>query len=616
MKLVAVRIAITVMGSAAVLAASPQDSPVPVIPLPQVPELATAEVEPIARPQGVSEVVVSEFMTVDIVAQNDYVTNILQKLAIQARRNIVSSALSERFVSANLYGVPFEEALGALLRPNGLDFVEEGEFLFVYTVEELEAMDSGPYGRITREISLNYLRPEDAAGYVQSLLTPRGSVNASQDFPDGGNKDEGGSTSEGIASQLSVFSPGADEYAVRNAIVVTDVPEAVDKIEAFLKKMDTPPAQVLVEATVIQTSLSEENALGVDFALLGNENFTDFFTPVQQGFSSLGWKSEIDAATGEEIVPGLPNMNAYAMSRAGNTSTGASTITAGYVGNVGVFLRALDQVTDVTLLSNPKVMTLNRQLARVFVGERIGYFESSNSLGITTSTLQFVDTGIVLDVRPFIFADGRVRLELSPKISQVVFRETNQGVIPDESIQQITTDVLVPEGHTAVLGGLFREDNGRSKSQVPLLGDMPLIGNLFKGRDEYMRQTEVIFLIKPTVLQDKAIIADGEEASERYEDVRVGSRMGLLYWSRERHSARLNLEAERLMVRGNTYGVRFRLRRSLGLKPLQPGVIRALEKLDRKDLWLRDTSYLNDLIDEEFAQMEEESAEEGAEGGE
>ena len=619
MKLLAMHIAITVLSSAAVIAASPQDFELPELPAVEV-QASPGQDAPV-RPQGVSEVVVSEFMTVDIIAQNDFVTNILQKLAIQSRRNIISSTKSERLVSANLYGVPFEDALRALLIPNGLDFVEEGEFLYVYTVAELCEMNTGQYTMVTRIIPLDYLRPEEAEIYAGHMLTlwappselsgtPRGQIVVTKDFREGGTALEGGGITEtNSATQTDIFSPGVDEYDLRSAIVVTDLPEVVDRIEAFIEEMDTPPAQILVEATIIQTTLSEDNALGVDFALLGNENFTDYFTPYQSGASALGWLAEKDPLTGEANPKQLPNQNAYAMSSPGGFASGENTITAGYVGNIGVFLRALDQVTDVTVLSNPKVMALNRQLAKVFVGNRIGYYETTSQMGLQTSSLNFIDTGIVLLVRPFVMQDGRIRLELSPKVSNVVFRETIKGDIPDESIQTVTTDVLVPEGHTAVLGGLFAERVTRSKMQVPLLGDLPLVGDLFKGRSESTGTDELLFLIKPTVLEDKAVIAGGSDADEYIDDVRVGSRIGLLYWSRERHSARLNLEAERLMARGNTYGVRFRLRRSLGIKQHQPGVVRALERLDRQELWVKDTSYLNELIDEEFARRAEEEEE-------
>ena len=253
------------------------------------PALATAQdepaVEPLARPVGTSEVTVSEFMTVDLVVQNDYVTNVLQKMAIQGRRNIVPSAACERLVSANVHGVPFDDALAALLTPNGLGHVVEGEFIFVYTKEELAELQVGGYGLVSSVIHLDYLRATDARDFVQELLSPSGSVEVTKDFPEGDGGGGGGDAAAAAAGAIGgqaadstdIYTPNEDEYDLRNAIVVHDVPERVERIEAFLAELDSKPTQVLIEASIIQTSLTEDNAFGIDFALMGHENFVDFF---------------------------------------------------------------------------------------------------------------------------------------------------------------------------------------------------------------------------------------------------------------------------------------------------------------------------------------------------
>ncbi len=574
--------------------------------------------EPIARPIGTSEVTVSEFMTVDIVAQNDYVTNVLQKLAIQARRNIVPSPAVERLVTANIYGVPFDDALTGLLEPNGLGYQERDEFIFVYTAAELQELQVGGFGAVTKMIHLDYIRAADASKYVEGILSANGSIEVTEDFPDGGGAGgEAAATAGAIGGQAAdgsdIYSPDEDEYDLRNAIIVHDLPERIARIEAFLNEVDTRPTQVLIEASIVQTSLTEDNAFGVDFAVLSSENFADFFQAPVAG-NALGFGEITDPVTGLTGPLTPPNNRGYALGTPGNTGLGDATFRAGYVGDVGVFLRALDQVTDVTLLSNPKVMTLNRQRTKVFVGTRIGYFETTTAENQVNQTVKYLDTGIILDVRPFILADGHVRLELSPKVSQVAFRDVTSPdgstqQIPDEQIQTVTTDVLVPEGHTAVLGGLFREDTERKRNQVPFLGDLPILGTLFQGRDEGLRQTEVIFLIKPTVLRDDALIDAGLAGEEYTQNVRVGSRLGLLFWSRERHSARLNLEAERHLLAEEVKKARSKLRRSLGMFPGQPGVVRALERLDREELWIQDLSYLNLLVDAEYDRMRAEGGE-------
>jgi len=562
------------------------------------------------QPVASTEVRVSEYMTVDIVVQNDRITHVLQKLAVQARRNIIPSPSVNQVVNATMYGVPFYQALDGLLHPNGLDYLERGDFIYVYTEDELALLQTEERQQITRIIHLDYLRASDARDFVQCLLSPAGTIVATRDLSggDAGGGGAGGGGQEELpgssvdSGEDPVYTPQVDEYALSNAIVVHDYPEVVQTIETFLAELDTRPAQVLIEATIIQTTLSEANAFGVDFAMLSGVQFTEFFN-FPPAFNPIGF----NAATGEdsESVRTATNDN-FLTFTPGNTGLGPATVRAGIIDDeIGVFIRALDEVTDVTLLSNPKILALNRQRAKVLVGTRVGYLETTVVENQVLQTVEFIDTGIALDIRPFILRDGRIRLELAPKVSQVVFREfeSAEGItqqIPDEQIQTVNTDVLVPAGYTAVLGGLFREDTSRTRSQVPVLGDIPLVGPAFRGHDDAIDQVEIIFMIKPTVLKDQILVDQGERGVDYGERIRVGSRLGLLPWSRERQSAQLNLAAERLLNQGEREKAMWKLRRSLELHPQQSEAIRLYEQLVSEPQWWPTRSYLQRVIDEEF----------------
>jgi len=273
-------------------------------------------------------------MTVDIVVQNDYVTNVLQKLAIQARKNIVPSPAVERLVSANIYGVPFDDALTGLLEPNGLGSVERGEIIFIYTIGELQEMQVGGFGAVTKMIHLNYMRAEDARDYVKGMLSAQGTIEVTKDFPDGdGAGTEGAAAAAGaIGGQTTdsaeFYSPNEDEYDLRNAIVVHDVPERIERIEEVLKDVDTRPIQVLIEASIVQTSLTEDNAFGIDFAVLGSQNFVDFFQPPIGG-NPVDFLNTVDPNTGLTVPVTLPNDRGYALGTPGNTGLGDATIRIG-----------------------------------------------------------------------------------------------------------------------------------------------------------------------------------------------------------------------------------------------------------------------------------------------
>ena len=275
----------------------------------------------------------------------------------------------------------------------------------------------------------------------------------------------------------------------------------------------------------------------------------------------------------------------FAVSTAGNTGAGDATFRGGITfGSGGVFLRALDQITDVSVLSNPKLLTLNRQRARILVGRKVAYLETSVDQGVAMQTVKWLDTGITMDVRPYVLKDGRVRLMLAPKISKAEFRRVvdNQGVsqeVPDEDIQTVATDILVPRGGTAIIGGLFREQTTKARSQVPRLGDAKWIGAAFRGHDDTIEKTEIIFMIKPTVLTEAELLDIGKRGFQYADTLLVGSRMGLLPWSREKQCGQLNLRASRLAAEGKTAEAAWLLGRSLQLKQMQPEALRLRERL-------------------------------------
>ncbi len=534
-----------------------------------------------------NEVNVSRYLTVDIIAQNAPITDVLRKLAIQSRKNIVPSASVSRSVNATIYGAAFYDALDALLHANGLGYIEQNEFIYIFTAEELAKIDRTTRRPVTRVVHMDYMRAADAQKIVSHLLSAEGHIETVEDIPT-----ESGTSSEDSFSSLAsavegIYTPGTDEYPLTNSVVIIDYKEYADEIEQVLLELDTRPAQILIEATILQTTLNEQNAFGVDFAVLGDVQFTDFFN-FPSNFNPIDFESDVP----DTDNPPRPRNENFAVSNPGNTGQGSATVRGGIIlGNdIGIFIRALDQVSDVTLLSNPKVMALNRQRAKVLVGTRVGFLETTVVENQVLQTVQFIDTGIEIDVRPYLMRDNQIRMELAPKVSSVVFRiaEGVNGIvqqIPDENIQTVATDVLVPQGHTAVIGGLFREDTSRTRSQVPVLGDIPLLGAAFRGHDDEIDQVELIFLIKPTVLESNIVEDIGELGDEYVENVRVGSRLGLLPWSRERQTSQLNLEAERLLSDGELDRALWVIRRSLELHSAQPEAVRIREQLVNEPQW-------------------------------
>lgn len=524
------------------------------------------------EPKADSSVKVSEYMTFDIFVRDEDLGTVLEMLSANSQKNIVASRDVVASVTANLYSVTFYEALDAILNVNGYGYIEKGNFIYVYPAAEIQRIKDAQRQIVSRVVTLNYLNANDAALFVQPLLSSVGDIRTNGDV--------------GEFNLPEDRPTGNEEFALSSTLVIYDYPEHVDEIIALLEQLDTRPAQVLVEARILQTQLTEANAFGVDFALVVDVDLSDF-----SGIGGPLSAVKNLAQTGDTSVTPDNGRGGAIIGTPGNIA-GPGTFKAGLIyDDFAVFLRALDEVTDVQVLSNPKILALNRQPARVLVGRKLGYLNTTTTETATTQTVQFLDTGTQLAFRPFISNDGMIRMELRPRVSEGFIRGatdvTGAAVtIPDEVTQEITTNVLVPDGATVVLGGLFRESTTLGRKQVPVLGDIPIIGAAFRGHDDETDRSEIIFMIKPTVMNDRVLLEQGSAALGYIERVRAGTRQGLLPWSQTRQTSQLNIQAERMAADGRWNEAMWALRRSLELRPAQPEAIELRERLfNQKNLW-------------------------------
>jgi type IV pilus assembly protein PilQ len=541
----------------------------------QTPDGIRDPMAPAGGDDNVGTVRVTADELVDIHVNDEDLAAVLQMLSIQSQKNIVASKNVSARVTANLYGVTFKEALNAILEVNGFGFQEQGNFIKIYTQDELREMERSQQKKVNRVFRLNYLNATDAGEFVKALLSENGQI-----------KVNGKTTPFPGKSDVPV---GADEFALDSTMVVTDFEENVNEIAAVIKEIDTRPAQVLVEATILQTALSEDNAFGVDFALLNNLDFNSFVgiggpLKVVDGLIVNNSEKLSEPSSGDAPAR-TPGQNSWGVTSTPGGTTGPATIKAGLIsGDVGVFVKMLDQVTDTTVLSNPKILALNRQPARVLVGKRVGYLNTTSTDTATTQTVEFLATGTQLHFRPFISGDGNIRLELKPQVSEATIRDVknstgNVVTVPDELTNELTTNVIVRDGQTVVLGGLFTDKTVSGRKQVPLLGDIPLLGAAFRGNSDAVIRDEIIFLITPSIISDAALAAQGERGLDSVERARTGARDGLLFFSRERLTAQKNIEAQRLAAEGNSDKALWKLDQSLSINPRQPDAIALRETI-------------------------------------
>jgi type IV pilus assembly protein PilQ len=532
----------------------------------------------IAQDEGTVEM--TDYGTVTLTVKDTDLATVLEMLAIQSKKNIVASKGVSATVTANLYDVTFDEALDAILTVNGFRWEAVGNFVKIYTEPEWIEIENARRQMESRIFELEHLSAGDANEFIAPLLSEQGQSSARGDVERG--------------YQPDLSNGGEDSYAFGAKIVVYDYTENLDAIGMLLDNLDTPPLQVLVESTILQTTLDEANAFGVDFSILGKIDFSDLTAPL------FGVP---DLITGN-VQP--EDNKARVLTSTVGGAQGPGGLKIGIVDDdISIFLRVLDEVSDSTVLARPKVMCLNRQRAEVLVGARVGYLSTTATDTTTTQTVEYLDTGVQLVFRPFISKNGMIRMELSPSVSEAVLRESTdvEGTIvtiPDELTNELTTNVRIQDGETLVLGGLFREATRITRRQVPLIGDIPILGAAFRGQDDSVDRSEIIFLITPSIIEDTILWANGDEAELFAEAARVGARIGLLPFSRDQLAANHNKDALAAYHAGDTEKALFHVNASLGLKPVQPEMVRFRESLTGVRESAHEESILQRVFDEEL----------------
>jgi type IV pilus assembly protein PilQ len=216
-----------------------------------------------------------------------------------------------------------------------------------------------------------------------------------------------------------------------------------------------------------------------------------------------------------------------------NAAFGGTGLNLGVItNNVGVFVTALEGVTDTTVLANPKVLVLNKQQGEVLIGQELGYKTAVTTDTLTASTVQFLDTGTHLIFRPYIGDNGYIRLEVHPEDST---GNLDANGNPSKNTTEVTSDLLVKDGRTVVIGGLFRDATTRTRNQVPFLGSLPGVGPLFRQQTDATQREEIIILLTPHIVKDMDQYANAsEEEAKMVDRIEVGSRRGLMPFGRER----------------------------------------------------------------------------------
>jgi len=278
--------------------------------------------------------------------------------------------------------------------------------------------------------------------------------------------EEGTSTTAG--DTLKVIADDA-----RNAVIVWGNDTEQEAFSRLIASLDTAAVQVLLEATIAEVSLTDELNFGLRW-FFEKGNVTGTFSDLANG----------------AVASNFPGLSFVFQ---GN-STGAT-------------LNALAAVTDVNIVSSPSLMVLDNQEASLQIGDEVPVatqqvVNTGNSNAPVINTISFRNTGILLKVRPRVSQAGRVVLDIEQEVSSVS-RTTTSGIdSPTISQRKINTSVVVRDGSTLALGGLIEESTSTVNSKVPIVGDIPLVGNLFRRKQDQVGKTELLILITPRVIRD------------------------------------------------------------------------------------------------------------------
>ena len=444
------------------------------------------------------------------------VRTILQLIAEESGLNIVAADTVTGNLTLRLMNVPWDQALDVVLRAKSLDKRRDGNVVWVAPQAEITAFETArEQARINLEnksalvneiIAINYANAEEIA----TLLTE-------------GAKSAGGGGGEGNQEKGFLSSRGSVSFDTRsNTLLVADNAEKVQAIRELIAVLDRPVDQVLIEARIVIAQESFARDVGARFGVSGPESDVITSGSVESNRNYLNQVRQnqlLQARYLAELAdfnagltttrPTRPTLTVPAFTDVLNTSFATGTQSAmafTILGNnldLDIELQALQEEGRGEVVANPRVITANQREAVIKQGDEIGYVTISGTAGQQTATVQFKEALLELKVTPTITQDDRVFLSLGVKKDEVAgfIDVPGGGRVPQITKREVNTAVLVRNGQTVVVGGIYEFERREDLSKVPFLGDVPGIGNLFRTRLRENEKAELLIFVTPRILQ-------------------------------------------------------------------------------------------------------------------
>lgn len=405
--------------------------------------------------------------------QDIEVRRVLQLLADFTGINMVASDTVQGNITLRLKDVPWDQALDIIMKTKNLDKRRNGNVIWIAPVAELIKSEEDEAKAIAQSIKLSPIQTD----YIQLSYAKSADVlkllEDSRDSKGSESNRTAGSDSLALESLLSARGSAVSDSRT-NTLIINDTQQNIDKIRRMIDLLDVAVKQVMVEARIVTASTDFSRELGIKWS-----------AKKEAGNNSPTW--------GGDFQPSFDLGVDLATSTAGTFNFGLLKI-SDYMLNLE--LTALQADGHGEVLSAPKVLTGDKQKAYILRGTEIPYQTWSATEGLKT---EFRAANLKLEVTPSITPDGKVQMALMVE-KDSIGDITNDGIAIDTS--ELQTNVLVADGETVVLGGIFDDVKRNDYQKVPFLGDLPVVGNLFKNNTKTTMQTELLIFVTPRIVND------------------------------------------------------------------------------------------------------------------
>ncbi|WP_129578582.1 MULTISPECIES: type IV pilus secretin PilQ [Sorangium] len=420
---------------------------------------------------------------IDLDLKDADIHNVLRLISDVGRVNIVTADNVSGTVTIRMRNVPWDQALETVLQAKGLGVVRQGNMIRVAPIADLNKERELAIARRkselqlapieTRLIPINYAEAKDLQDRAKDMLSPRGSL-------------------------------AVDERT--NVLIARDVAGNLNQIEELVRSLDTQTPQVLIEARVVEATSRYVRDIGIQWggdgtfsAATGNPTGLVFPSAIGVAGGATDTNTPTGGLSPFSASVSNPNFAVNLPAIVGAGQGGALGFTLGSINNtvnLGVRLSAAEASGMLRIISSPRILTLDNREARISQGTLIPFSQIS-AQGVQTT---FQEAKLQLLVKPHVTSDGSVAMHVKINRDEPDFNQTSARGDPTILKREAETDLLIMDGHTAVIGGIFTRNTGRNLDQVPFFGDIPILGLLFQRRRASDTRSELVIFLTPRIV--------------------------------------------------------------------------------------------------------------------